>query len=325
MIYPETQSWSCHDCKHGGSVIDWLMMEKNISAADAMRMLGGGSNGSAEIVATYDYSDETGKLLFQTVRYHPKNFAQRQPDGEGGWIWNLKGVQRVLYRLGELRSALNRGLPAILVEGEKDVDALARLGLPMAVTCNPLGAGKWREEYSEILRGAIVYVIADKDDPGREHAQQVATPLHGKGKRVAVLELPDRNGHKVKDASDWLAAGGSGGELAELLEAAPEWTPQTKKVELAAVLDSICEFLRRHIVFASMSQSIIIALWVAHTWILDAFDCTPYLHVSSPEKSSGKTKLLDRLELIAAKVWRAISPSRSAQEDRDRSTDTAVG
>ena len=57
MICPETQSWMCHEFKRGGSVIDWLMIEKNVAAVDAMRMLAGGNDGSAEIVATYDYTD----------------------------------------------------------------------------------------------------------------------------------------------------------------------------------------------------------------------------------------------------------------------------
>src|SRR5262249_8439441 len=137
MIYPETQSWSCHDCKRGGSVIDWLAIEKNISAADAMRMLGGGSNGPADIVATYDYADETGKLLFQTVRYYHKNFAQRRPDGNGGWIWNLEGVRRVLYRLPEVTAAQT----VCIAEGEKDAENLRTLGF--VATTNPMGAGKW--------------------------------------------------------------------------------------------------------------------------------------------------------------------------------------
>ena len=55
-----------------------------------------------KIVATYDYLDENGKLLFQTVRYDPKDFRQRQPDGNGGWIWNLKGVETTLYRWCEV-------------------------------------------------------------------------------------------------------------------------------------------------------------------------------------------------------------------------------
>src|SRR5262245_36972338 len=47
------------------------------------------------IVAVYDYTDQTGHLLFQTVRYEPKAFRQRRPDGSGGYVWNLKGVPPV--------------------------------------------------------------------------------------------------------------------------------------------------------------------------------------------------------------------------------------
>jgi hypothetical protein len=114
-----------------------------------------------------------------------------------------------------------------VAEGEKDADAIAKVGFPAAVTCNPLGAGKWRDEYSDTLRGANVFVFADKDKPGREHAQQAAESLHGKAKRVAIVELPDRDVHAVKDVSDWLNAGGTLDELVELLENALEWTPPT--------------------------------------------------------------------------------------------------
>lgn len=38
------------------------------------------------IVASYDYVDEDGKLLFQCLRYEPKAFSQRRPNGRGGWI-----------------------------------------------------------------------------------------------------------------------------------------------------------------------------------------------------------------------------------------------
>ena len=47
VIYPKTQSWSCHDCKIGGTVIDWVMHEKNVTAAEAMRELAGGLTGRA--------------------------------------------------------------------------------------------------------------------------------------------------------------------------------------------------------------------------------------------------------------------------------------
>src|SRR5205085_1935787 len=57
------------------------------------------------VEAVYDYRDEAGCLRFQTVRFRPKDFRQRRPDGSGGWVWDLKGVERLLYRLPELLGA----------------------------------------------------------------------------------------------------------------------------------------------------------------------------------------------------------------------------
>jgi hypothetical protein len=64
---------------------------------------------ASRIVATYDYHDASGKLLFQAVRKDPKDFLQRQPDGKGGWTWNLKGVEMVLFRLPEILHAVAKG------------------------------------------------------------------------------------------------------------------------------------------------------------------------------------------------------------------------
>jgi putative DNA primase/helicase len=58
------------------------------------------------IVCTYDYRDLDGTLRYQKVRYDPKDFRQRRPDGAGGWVWNLQGIPtRVLYRLPDLKAA----------------------------------------------------------------------------------------------------------------------------------------------------------------------------------------------------------------------------
>jgi hypothetical protein len=153
------------------------------------------------VVATHDYVDEEGRLLFQTVRFSPKDFRQRRPDGNGGWVWNLNGTRRVLYRLPELLDAVSRGADILVVEGERDADAAADAGV--TATCNPLGAGKWRSEYAELLRGAgLVGVVADRDDCGRAHARTVAASLRGVVEQVVILEALDG-----KDVSDHLAAG----------------------------------------------------------------------------------------------------------------------
>src|SRR5262249_11945638 len=73
------------------------------------------------IVQTYDYRDEAGGLLFQVVRFDPKNFRQRRPDGEGDWTWNLGDVRRVLYRLPDIAGA-PPDQAVFVVEGEKDAD-----------------------------------------------------------------------------------------------------------------------------------------------------------------------------------------------------------
>jgi hypothetical protein len=64
-----------------------------------------GPGSSAQPIATYDYTDEAGNLLFQVARFVPKAFRQRRPDGQGGWIWNIDGVRRVPYRLPDLLEA----------------------------------------------------------------------------------------------------------------------------------------------------------------------------------------------------------------------------
>ena len=167
------------------------------------------------IVSAYDYLDEIAGLLSQVVRYYPKDFRQRRPDGKGGWSWNLNGVRRVLYRLPEVITAES----VLVVEGEKDCETARKMGL--VATCNPGGAGKWREEYSECLRGKRVAIIADADEPGRKHAAQVAASLAGKVESLKVIELPG-----AKDLSEWMDRGGTRDALEGFIESQREWIPQ---------------------------------------------------------------------------------------------------
>ncbi|HMP75790.1 MAG TPA: AAA family ATPase [Kiritimatiellia bacterium] len=190
------------------------------------------------IVKAYPYHDADGKLLFEVVRFDPKDFRQRRPDptAPDGWSWKLGDCQRVLYRLPEVRAAVANGETVFVVEGERDADALAALGL--CSTCNAGGAGKWKPEYTATLHGAHVVIIPDRDEPGRKHAALVQRELAGEAASVRVVELPDRDGQRVKDAADFVSAGGSLSELLAIVEAEPEESkPRLTSMSASALYD----------------------------------------------------------------------------------------
>lgn len=167
-------------------------------------------------VAVYDYRDEEGRLLFQVLRTANKDFRQRVPDPatKSGWTWRLDDTRRVLYRLPQIITAVAGGRAIYVCEGEKDVHTLVTNGIE--ATCNPGGAGKWRPEYAEHLREAIVTIVADRDEPGQAHARQVRDALIGTAGCVTIVEPV-----AGKDATDHVNAGHG------LHEFAVTWTNDT--------------------------------------------------------------------------------------------------
>ena len=155
----------------------------------------------------------------------------------------MKGVSNVPYRLPQIIDNEDRVI--CIVEGEKDVDRLWKLGIP--ATCNAGGAGKWKDELNEFFRGADVVVIPDYDPqkkhpktgelmfhpdnspilPGQNHAQAVAKALSAVAKRVRMLELWRHwKEMPVKgDVSDWIRNGGTSEQLYALIEKTPAWSP----------------------------------------------------------------------------------------------------
>ena len=192
---------------------------KALKAKGQWPATGNGTPGQARIVATYDYHDAAGKILFQVVRNEPKKFWQRRPDGNGGWINEVKSLPGLVpYHLPEILQADT----VYICEGEKDADRLRSLGV--TATCNPQGAGKWRDEYNPHFKGKADVILPDNDPPGKAHAQDVARNLHGVARSLKIVELPDLP--EKGDVFDWLAGAGTLEHLEKLVKAAPEWRPQ---------------------------------------------------------------------------------------------------
>ena len=99
------------------------------------------------IVAVYPYTDENGVVLYESVRREPKSFFFRRPDGNGGHVNSLKDVKPVVFNLPNVKAAIGKRETIFIVEGEKDVLNLEKVGL--TATCNHGGACKWKETHSK--------------------------------------------------------------------------------------------------------------------------------------------------------------------------------
>lgn len=176
----------------------------------------------------YEYRSADGNTLFRVLRTPDKRFFQQVPDGSGGWKNGLNGTKPFLYHLPDILARPKDKL--FIVEGEKDADRLASLGL--LATTSPMGAGKWREEYTSSLSGhkGAVYVIPDNDDVGRQHAEAIVAAIGG----ATLLRLPGLPEHG--DVSDWLDGGGTKDKLLALAaDAAP--APDFRVYSFADLLD----------------------------------------------------------------------------------------
>ena len=131
--------------------------------------------------ARYEYKDLAGKLIYFVCRMeHPtkrKEFVQGTPNH-----WGIAGVTPIPYNW----QAVHESEWCCVVEGEKDVETLRKLGVP--ATTNSGGAKKWQHEFSEYLRGKNVVILPDNDSVGEQHAQMVAKDLYGIAASVKIVQ-----------------------------------------------------------------------------------------------------------------------------------------
>ncbi|WP_254073239.1 phage/plasmid primase, P4 family, partial [Acidisphaera sp. S103] len=239
----DTGTWFNNETGQGGGVLKFVQDEKHLDKDGAIAWLQERGHiskpATVQQIAWYDYLTASGEVLFQVVRFKPKDFRQRRPDGKGDWIWKTAGLQLIPYRLPEVVRAIGSKQTVYIAEGEKGVQALESIGL--TGTCSPGGAGKWRARYNSTFAGADVVVLPDNDPqavdkvtgeprwhldgrpvlPGQDHAADIARNLSGVARRVRVVMLPNL---PIKgDVADWIAAGGTAAQLEEIAAGVPDF------------------------------------------------------------------------------------------------------
>jgi len=211
----------CHVCGKGATAEILSMV--NLKMTDMFDTEAANVSKVGPIIADYRYIGLDGQPVLRVTRHTPKTFRQWRPDGGGGWIAGVEGVQKVLYHLPELK-----GCDAVfVVEGEKDVDELTGRSIP--ATCNVGGASVWSVNYVNQMKEVgikRVIVIPDNDAAGRKHAQEVADTCLDAGLKVKVLTLPglDDKG----DVSDWFTQGNVKDDLYALVKATEEYKKPLK-------------------------------------------------------------------------------------------------
>jgi hypothetical protein len=150
-------------------------------------------------ICRYQYISTEGELLFEKIRFEPKNFTIVNPHGygDGGHKGALYNAQNLNYIDGKV---------IYIVEGEKDVDTLTELGL---LACTSGGASTWPDKNNHLFKGAIVRIIPDNDNPGREYAKKVRESLESVAEKVKVMYCPD----SYKDVSEWVGDGACANDI----------------------------------------------------------------------------------------------------------------
>lgn len=174
-----------------------------------------------KITETWEWR-KAGRVLYRTHRVEPgasgrgKEFRYDRPDGKGGWLSGRGDGEYIPYRHDELASRAGPGTEIYMAEGERKADRLAEWGL-LATSSK-----HWRPEFGELLKGALVVILPDNDEPGREIARRAFRNVTATGAKACVVELPG-----LPPAGDILDWSGSSEDLDRLVTdavtAPPAW------------------------------------------------------------------------------------------------------
>jgi Protein of unknown function (DUF3631)/Toprim-like len=309
-------------------VIEWLNAHSGIDEGIA-ELVGFSSNGDT---IRFRYDDAEGEY-FRT-RKLPDGQAM-QPKGRKLSPWTPLGTDGVLLVVeGEsdllsIASALYAAVNVADDDDEPELELVRRTDLPPplanVVPVAVPGVGNCHNQIANLAEELVadILIAFDGDDAGRANAKKLAKKANG-----TIVRLSD--GLDVSDVLHELPALADRTEvLANLVaeaEAAVEEAPAGDDVDdqeaaeieplpndaVNTLLDQVAAQLARYVVLPGEHESVALSLFVAHTWAIGGAHATPYMLIVSPEKRSGKSRLLQVIEQVVARPWGVIGASEAA-------------
>ena len=117
----------------------------------------------------------------------------RKPDESKTAMWQryegktlIKGLNGLQIPLYHVYNITDNTKPVFIVEGEKDVETMEKLGY--IATTSPNGAGShWKKDYTEYFKGFDVVILADNDEVGLKYATNIAENLIQTARSVKLV------------------------------------------------------------------------------------------------------------------------------------------
>lgn len=213
--YPDTHSYKCFSCGEYGDIFALYAKMNNLSLYDDFRQI------VDELEKKYYLTSSqptppprvnlTTKTSTNTRKFEPwvqlrshvyqnmnhENIAiktiYRKPDESKTAMWQryegktlIKGLNGLQIPLYHVYNITDNTKPVFIVEGEKDVETMEKLGY--IATTSPNGAGsKWKSEYTPFFNGFDVVILADNDEVGLKYATNIAESLIQTARSVKLV------------------------------------------------------------------------------------------------------------------------------------------
>ena len=196
-FYPETNSYKCFACGKYGDIFSLYAEMHNLSQISDFPIIVDELSNKYHLLSSnyintqsqsYSNSSELIKVRSHVYRnIHRDKLAvktvYKKLDGSKTARWeryegntlvkNLNGLQMPLYHVYNLTDNTK---PVFIVEGEKDVETMEKLGY--VATTSPNGAGsKWKKSYTECIKNFDVIILADNDEVGLKYATNIAESI----------------------------------------------------------------------------------------------------------------------------------------------------
>lgn len=228
--------------------------------------------------------------------------------------------------------------PLIVTEGVRKADsAWSNLEVPSialsGVSCwrgiNASGGRAPLDDWEDVVLNREVFIVFDSDlmvkNAVAVECVKLGIFLTRRGAQVDYVYLPDGDHGSKMGLDDFLATGARLSDLATLSSPDPprqrieveEEEPEDTFDDVAdeeghELAEALRRFFGRFLILRVPELGHALALWALHTWCLRSFTVTPRLNVSSPEKRSGKSRVVEVMSCVAARPEMVVLPSAAA-------------